>query len=1191
MSQRWCCPNGHEWEGHAAGPSAAGLLTTCPMCGSNVVRLASETGASSTLADGTLPLPASQPGAWPPADDATLLPGSVSTGAPPRAGAEPDETLAGSAVQNRGKSEPPAPLPPTAAVDATLADVPRSQPPANQDLTSAATLAGSSPPTPTGTVTELAATPAAGGPAAGGASGAAGATGYEILGELGRGGMGVVYKARQVGLNRLTALKMILAGGYASRDDLARFQREAEAIARLQHPNIVQVYEVGERDGRPFFSLEFIDGGSLQKRLDGTPMHGAEAAGMVEMLARAVHYAHTQGIVHRDLKPANVLLMADGTPKITDFGLAKSVGDDSGQTGTGAVLGTPSYMAPEQAAGRTAQVGPAADVYSLGAILYDLLTGRPPFRGETVLDTLSQVQNDEPVAPRRLQPRVARDLETVCLKCLRKEPGRRYGSALDLAEDLRRFLAREPILARPVTVLERTWKWARRRPGMATLAAALLLTITGGVLGMFVLWQRAEGLRTQAEDASAEAGRRRDDALRQKRAAESARVGAQQAEARAVLARQAAETAYQKSRRQQYAIGMGLAQRALQEGHRDQALKLLARLQEHTTAEEDLRGFEWYYLRRLCRSERLDLKGHVAQITQVAFSPDGTRLATAALDETVRIWDLGGTALPLTLRGFPLPVRGLAFSPDGKQLATAGADGVVLLWDTDSGQRLRAIKAHDYGATAVAFSPDSKHLATTGEDQLACLWDLASGARLQRLAGHKHAVTCVAFSPDGRKLATGGEDHTVRVWDTATGQELLLCQGHSHWVTGVAFSPDGKRLASGSWDQTVRVWDLEEKKPPAILRGHQAVVRAVAFSPDGRYLAGAAADGAVKVWDLSNDVEPRTLQGQPGLVRTVAFSADGQLLASLNFDRRTWDPTPIFTGHGSTVQAVAFSPRGQLVASAGGRLDPEGGPMQGEVKLWDPATCTEKLALHGHAGLVRCLDFSADGTYLASGGGDQTVRVVRTDDGKLVHALRGHANRVTGLRFDPAGRRLASCDEDGVICLWDTTTGKLARRLTGHRGPVHGVAFSADGACLASAGADGTVRIWDPVTGRQLQELKGHAFSVTCVAFNPKNGRLASGSDDQTVKFWDVSTGQCLRTLAGHSHGVTCLAFNPSGRRLASGSEDQTVKLWDAVLGQETLTLHGHTDGVTGVAFSPDGQHLVSSSWDQTVRVWNASRQ
>jgi hypothetical protein len=343
--------------------------------------------------------------------------------------------------------------------------------------------------------------------------------GYEILDELGRGAMGVVYRAWQVTLNRAVALKMILSGGHASGDELARFRREAESLGELTHSNILQVYEVGEQDGLPYFSMEFCPGGSLDRRLAAKPLPGREAAGLVLTLARAVQAAHERGIVHRDLKPANVLLAADGTPKVSDFGLAKRLGQQ-GRTASGAVMGTPSYMAPEQASGKGKEIGPAADVYALGAILYECLTGRPPFLAATPLETILQVIVEDPAPPRSVQPAAPRDLETICLKCLQKEPPRRYASAAALADDLRRYLDGEPILARPMGPVGRLMKWARRRPAVAVLLAAVLLALAGGVVvsSYFAVEARdqaeqARGLARSATDAREEADDAREEAI------------------------------------------------------------------------------------------------------------------------------------------------------------------------------------------------------------------------------------------------------------------------------------------------------------------------------------------------------------------------------------------------------------------------------------------------------------------------------------------------------------------------------------------------------------------------------------------------------------------------------------------------------------------------------------------------------
>jgi serine/threonine-protein kinase len=332
--------------------------------------------------------------------------------------------------------------------------------------------------------------------------------GYEILGEVGRGGMGVVYKARQIGLNRLVALKMILAAAHTDAQQRARFQTEAEAVARLQHPNIVQIYEVGEQDGLPYFSLEYVDGGSLDKRFAGNPQAPRQAAQLIETLARAIHFAHQQGIVHRDLKPANILITPEGIPKISDFGLAKRLGGgDSSQTKTGSILGTPSYMAPEQARGDVRTVGPLSDLYALGAILYELLTGRPPFQGSNVMDTMTRVMRDEPVPPTRLHPKTPLDLETICLKCLQKEPDKRYSDCFELAEDLDRFLTDEPILARPIGNVERLWRWCRRNPTLAAASAAifslLLIVSVGSTWAAIAI--RAEKARAEQNALKAKA--------------------------------------------------------------------------------------------------------------------------------------------------------------------------------------------------------------------------------------------------------------------------------------------------------------------------------------------------------------------------------------------------------------------------------------------------------------------------------------------------------------------------------------------------------------------------------------------------------------------------------------------------------------------------------------------------------------
>jgi WD40 repeat protein/serine/threonine protein kinase len=931
-------------------------------------------------------------------------------------------------------------------------------------------------------------------PAAGDVPGLPEVPGYELLAELGRGGMGVVYQARQTALDRVVALKMILAGGHAGEHDLARFRTEAEAVARLRHPNVVQIHEVGQQNGLPYFSLEFCEGGSLEKKLAGTPLPPREAARLVETLARAMEAAHQKGIIHRDLKPANVLLAEDGSPKITDFGLAKKLEEGAGQTGTGDVLGTPSYMAPEQAGGRARQVGTLADVYDLGAILYECLTGRPPFKAATVMDTLLQVLSEEPVPVQHLQPKVPRDLETITLKCLQKEPGKRYATAADLADDLRRFQAGKPVVARPVGRLERGWRWCRRNPAVAASLAVVALALCGGA-GV-ATWQAVEA-RAQAGRAE-EALADRNTALGEARASAEEQKQARQAEQQAREAAQRQEQlANQRLRKSEwlvYAAQIGLAQREWQDGNVGHARDLL------DACQWNLRGWEHRYLCTLFNSNQHTFRGHTAEVHSVAFSPDGKHLATASADQSVKVWDAASGQETLTLKGHTKEVLSVAFSPDGKRLASGSWDGTVKVWDAATGQETLSLQGHTAEVYSVAFSPDGNRLASASYDRTVRIWDAQTGQETLSLKGHSDQVKSVTFSRDGQRLASASRDGTVKVWDAGTGLETLSLKGAS---AAVAFSPDGTRLAGG--DDTVQVWEAATGQETFTLRGHTGALTSVAFSPDSKRLASASQDHTVKVWDTATGQETLSLKGHTGLVSSVAFSPDGKRLASASHDRtvRVWDAATgqeilSLKGYTSDVYSVVFSPDGKRLASCG----------HGTVKVWDAATGQQTLAPKWHTGALESVAFSPDGTCLVSPSLDGTVKV------------------------------------------WDAATGQERFTFEIHRGAVYHVAFSPDGKRLASASSDETVKVSNPATGEATLTLRGHTGWVTSVAFSPDGKRLVSGGDDHTVKLWNAETGQQILTLKGHTGSVTSVAFSPDGKRLASASDDKTVKVWEAATGQ-----------------------------------------
>jgi WD40 repeat protein/predicted Ser/Thr protein kinase len=967
---------------------------------------------------------------------------------------------------------------------------------------------------------------------------------YELLDRLGGGGMGVVYRARHRRLGKVVALKMIRPDRLAEcpadrlREWLERFRTEAQTAARLEHEHLVSVYEVGEIDDQPFYAMRYVEGRSLAELLRDGPLPGPQAAAYLEPVARAVHYAHEQGVLHRDLKPSNILVDAQGRPFVTDFGLAKWPGAAPDLTQSGTCLGSPPYLSPEQAQS-TASATAASDVYGLGATLYALLTGRPPFQAATPAETLHQVLYEEPVPPRQLNPAIDRDLETITLKCLHKEPGRRYASAAELADDLRRYRSREPIRARPVSAGGRLWRWCRRNPAVAALAMAVTLALLAGtgVSTFFAL--QAEH---RAEEARDERG---------------------------------------KARRHLYAARMNLAQQAWESAQLGRLRELLDGQRPEHTGGEDLRGFEWYYWHRLGHAELLAQEGH----SYVVWNPNG-RLITLAANGTVAIRDGASGREVLAIEGRPDLIRGLAGSRDGKFLASARHDGTVCVWNLVTGREVRTLHAHRGPVLGVAFSPDGLRLASAGEDGTVRIWDWTNGTEALVCTGHAGGVNGVVFSPDGKRLASAGEDGTVRVWDGAGGLVVFVLKGHTRRVLQVAFSPDGKRLASAGGDQTVRLWDVTRGQELRSLRGHTGEVWVAAFSPDGKRLVSAGEDRIVRLWDLAAGQELLTLRGHSRSVQSVAFSPDGRCLASAaeNDAVKVWDTAlpqeslPLLSSI-DRLTAAALDPQGERLVSAG---------SDGMLRLWGAASGQELLAIPGHAGAIGSVAFSPDGRLLASAGEDQSVRLWDTASGQAIRTLEGHPGGVRHVTFHPDGRRLASTDGTGVIRLWEVTRGQTMLTLEGSKPPVGRLAFSPDGRRLASAGQDGTVRVWEVSGGQEVLALHGHRAAVLCVACSPNGQRLATGSQDGSVKVWDVTSGQEVVTLKGHTLAVTSLAFSPDGRRLASGSWDQTVKVWDAESGQETLTLRGHTAAVIDVFFHPDGLRLISAGWDGTVRIWDA---
>jgi WD40 repeat protein/tRNA A-37 threonylcarbamoyl transferase component Bud32 len=1054
---------------------------------------------------------------------------------------------------------------------------------------------------------------------------------YELLEEIARGGMGVVYKARQVNLKRIVALKLILAGQLAGAQEVERFHAEAEAAAKLDHPGIVPIFEVGQHEGQHYFSMAFVEGESLAHHVARGVMEPREAAVLMERVAEAIAYAHTEGVIHRDLKPANILLDKGGTPRVTDFGLAKQVEDESqGLTATGQVLGTPSYMAPEQAQGDNARIGPLADVYSLGAVLYCLLTGRPPFQAASTVETLLQVVAREPVRPKQLNAAVPRDLETITLKCLDKEPSRRYGSAQALANDLGRWVKGEPITARRAGAIEKTIKWVKRRPVVASLLAAVLVVTLAGVAGIAWAWSVALRERNYAQAQEKKA-------LEQKAKADTERADAVAARALTETEKTRAEKQLRRAEWLVYEDKLGRVQQELQLANFGVAQSLLE------NCYWDLRGWEHRYLYTLLNQRMRVVEKHDSPVHSVSISRDGKRLAVGAIGK-VMVWDLQAARELLTLElkngtmGFA--VESVAFSPDGKSLAAASFQ-TFKVWDVESGKECLSVREPVGEFHSLVFSPDGKHVATASSDKTVRIWDTRTRKEPRIFRGHSGAVRSVAISSDGKRLASGAS-REVKVWDVEAGKEMRTFKGTSPLSLadcsafyGVAFSPDNKRLASAWQDdrnfrnRAVKVWDLETGKEVLSVPIQRGSVASICFSPDGKRLAAGSGfpdilqiePGEIKVWEAGTGEETITLKGHSGPVRQVVFSSDGMHLASAGDDTaRVWEAQPgppaiALPGHTGRVDAVAFSPDGKRLASAS---------EDATVKVWDLDSGRELFTFAGHKQPgnnppVTGVAFSPNGKCLASAAGAQIgspffvtngLKVWDAKTGKETLVLEDSRGAFSAVGFSASGRYLAAVRANpfaSEVVLWDAQTGKKTRVIRPHSPDFYSaVGFNPDGKQLAGAGfrknkagkvLSGVVTVWDAETGNETLTLRGHAAEVVGLAYSQDGKRLATASCDKTVKIWDAETGEEIHTLRGHTKLVQSVAFTPDGTRLASASWDGAVKVWDTQTGQEAVTLLAHGGGADAVAFSPDGRFLASGGFlvdregtaHGEVKVWDAA--
>ncbi|MFO1501043.1 MAG: serine/threonine-protein kinase [Verrucomicrobiota bacterium] len=948
---------------------------------------------------------------------------------------------------------------------------------------------------------------------------------YELLEEIAQGGMGVVYKARQKSLDRIVAIKMLLFGPMASHAVIRRFRVEAVAAGGLHHPNIVTVHEVGLHDGQHFLVMDYVDGPNLATFVRHQPLPPPRAAAYAKTIAEAIHYAHGCGILHRDLKPSNILIGRNETLRVTDFGLARRIEGDSSLTLSGQALGSPSYMPPEQAAARQGKVSARSDVYGLGATLYHLLTGHPPFQGDSLPHTLDQVLHQEPVPPRLINPHTPADLQTICLKCLQKDPDRRFASARDVADDLERFLEGKPIQSRPVGSLGKLWLFCKRKPALTSLAGtALLLLLFVAIGSPITAWRIRQSELALAENL--------------------------------------------------YAADMKLVELAVAEGNWGHARSLL---QSHVPrpGAKDLRGFEWGYFKGLAKGDQLKtVPAHSNVASTIAFAPDGQTLATAGFDGYIKFWEypalhliseivlpgerfvslsfrsdgqlLAGTTESRTVYIWQLHPRQLVtklsgpwndatFARSGPYLALSGGrvwgdgEGPLKIWDSDHRQDVRT---WEEGGSRVAWAPDGKRLFSGPVNGGIAAFDLAT-AWTARLHDAEPRVLSIACSPDGALLAastvgTLNPTHDISLWETATGKRRAELRGHSANVWRICFSPDGRYLASGSSDQSIRLWEVQSGRLFSVLRGHGDEVWSLAFAPDSRSLVSVDKKGAMLSWKLP-DARREDVNSQLALiVGPRIFSPDHRTMAAgIGHERvglidlQTEQLRQVIE---NATCAIGFEDHGRtlvtLNASGLRRTGLSANEASAPRPLVPPLLNFDFLAV------------SDDHRWLAAENEPGRLCRWELETGQLLDsALLGQGERITFLRFSPDGTQLAAIREKADEVLLFSQGLQRVRKLKKHRLAVWAAAFSSDGSTIATASMDDRVLLWRHDSGELIASLEGHKEGVSGVAFSPDNKTLAALCGNRSVKLWNLATRREVANLPFNQMS-SYVDFSPDGTTL-----------------------------------------------------------